>query len=123
MQTVSHRKSSSDSSFGFVAAVKSATVSIASTGAGTRPWRYTARSSLHTRTDTSSRGSFSAQRISEDSICFERISQTDPAVMERLLQRRRILEELINTEESYIGDIRFLMNVRSIHSRPYLYNC
>jgi hypothetical protein len=27
------------------------------------------------------------------------------------LQRRRILEELISTEENYIGDVRFLMNV------------
>ncbi|KAL2017916.1 hypothetical protein VTK56DRAFT_1572 [Thermocarpiscus australiensis] len=35
----------------------------------------------------------------------------DPAVMERSLQRRRILEELISTEEGYIGDVRFLMNV------------
>ncbi|TGJ80056.1 hypothetical protein E0Z10_g8712 [Xylaria hypoxylon] len=30
--------------------------------------------------------------------------------------RRRILEELITTEESYIGDIRFLMNVCSVYS-------
>jgi hypothetical protein len=35
----------------------------------------------------------------------------DPATIERSLQRRRILEELISTEESYIGDVRFLMNV------------
>jgi hypothetical protein len=35
----------------------------------------------------------------------------DQAVTERSLQRRRILEELIETEESYIGDVRFLMNV------------
>ncbi|KAI8632332.1 Dbl homology domain-containing protein [Xylariaceae sp. FL1651] len=106
-----HRKSSSSSSFGFVAAVKSATVSLASASMRTRPRRHTARSSLHTRTDHSSRGSYSAQRISEDSACFERTPQTDPAVTERLLHRRRILEELISTEESYIGDIRFLMNV------------
>ncbi|KAI3328870.1 Dbl homology domain-containing protein [Xylariaceae sp. AK1471] len=107
----SHRKSSSGSSFGFVAAVKSATVSLASVSVRTRQRRHAAGSSVHTRTDHSSRGSFSAQRFSEDSTCFERISYTDPAVTERLLQRRRILEELINTEESYIGDIRFLMNV------------
>ncbi|KAI0102915.1 Dbl homology domain-containing protein [Nemania sp. FL0031] len=106
-----HRKSSSGSSFGFVAAVKSATVSIASASVRTRQRRHGARSSVHTRTDHSSAGSFSAQRMSEDSMCFERSSYTDPAVTERLLQRRRILEELITTEESYIGDIRFLMNV------------
>jgi hypothetical protein len=38
----------------------------------------------------------------------------DQAVGERSLQRRRILEELIETEESYIGDVRFLMNVRAV---------
>ncbi|KAI0974261.1 hypothetical protein F4678DRAFT_458226 [Xylaria arbuscula] len=107
-----HRKSSSgSSSFGFVAAVKSATVSLASASVRTRPQRHTARSSVHTRTDHSSRGSISAQRMSEDSTYVERSSHMDPAVTERLLQRRRILEELITTEESYIGDIRFLMNV------------
>ena len=41
----------------------------------------------------------------------------DPAIMERSLQRRRILEELISTEESYIGDVRFLMNVRQADAR------
>lgn len=111
-----HRKSSSGSSFGFVAAVKSATVSLASASVRTRQRRHTARSSVHTRTDRSSRGSISAQRMSEDSMYFERTSQADPAVTERLLQRRRILEELITTEESYIGDIRFLMNVRSVYT-------
>ncbi|KAK7744163.1 hypothetical protein SLS53_003684 [Cytospora paraplurivora] len=35
----------------------------------------------------------------------------DKATVERSLQRRRILEELISTEEGYIGDVRFLMNV------------
>ncbi|KAI1827974.1 Dbl homology domain-containing protein [Xylaria intraflava] len=106
-----HRKSSSGSSFGFVTAVKSATISLASASVRTRQRKHAARSSIHTKTDHSSRGSFSAHRISEDSTCVERNPHTDPAVTERLLQRRRILEELIATEESYIGDIRFLMNV------------
>ncbi|ROT40036.1 Dbl homology domain-containing protein [Sodiomyces alkalinus F11] len=35
----------------------------------------------------------------------------DRAAIQRALQRRRILEELISTEEGYIGDVRFLMNV------------
>ncbi|KAI0911815.1 hypothetical protein F4823DRAFT_584306 [Ustulina deusta] len=112
MRTNGHRKSSSgSSSFGFVAAVKSATVSLASASIRTRQRRHAARSSVLSRTDHSSRGSISAQRMSEDSTNFERSSHVDPAVTERLLQRRRILEELITTEESYIGDIRFLMNV------------
>ncbi|KAH9909409.1 hypothetical protein F4778DRAFT_229966 [Xylariomycetidae sp. FL2044] len=106
---VGHRKSSSSSSFGFVAAVKSASVSLASASVVTRKRRRTARSSLHTRTDHSSRGSTSAPRFSEESACLEHTMRTDPGVMDRLLQRRRILEELISTEESYIGDIKFLM--------------
>ncbi|RYP74643.1 hypothetical protein DL771_002909 [Monosporascus sp. 5C6A] len=56
--------------------------------------------------------SVSAPRYSEDSTCFEgSFFVLDPAVTERQLQRRRILEELISTEESYIGDVKFLMNV------------
>ncbi|KAI1082770.1 Dbl homology domain-containing protein [Whalleya microplaca] len=105
-----HRKSSSGSSYGFVAAVRSASVSLASNSVITRPRRHTARSS-HGRADRSSRGSASCPRFSEDSASFESTYIADPGVTERLLQRRRILEELINTEESYIGDIKFLMNV------------
>ncbi|KAI1415937.1 Dbl homology domain-containing protein [Hypoxylon sp. FL1857] len=106
-----HRKSSSGSSYGFVAAVRSASVSLASTSVVTRPRRHTGRSSLQGRTDLSSRGSTTSQRWSEDSTCLERTVSNDPGVTERLLQRRRILEEIINTEESYIGDVKFLMNV------------
>jgi hypothetical protein len=64
----------------------------------------------HSRTDRSSRASVSGTRRSEDSFCLDRQVSADPAVIGRALQRRRILEELINTEESYIGDVRFLMN-------------
>ncbi|KAI2468086.1 Dbl homology domain-containing protein [Annulohypoxylon bovei var. microspora] len=106
-----HRKSSSGSSFGFVAAVRSASVSLASASVITRSRRHTGRSSLQGRTDLSSIGSTSGQRYSEDSTSFERTVSNDPGVIERLLQRRRILEEMINTEESYIGDVKFLMNV------------
>ncbi|KAI0846817.1 Dbl homology domain-containing protein [Daldinia vernicosa] len=111
LSTDGHRKSFSGSSFGFVTAVRSASVSLASTSVITRPRRYTARSSAHSRADLSSRGSTSGPRFSEDSTCLERTVSNDPGVTERLLQRRRILEEIINTEESYIGDVKFLMNV------------
>ncbi|OAQ96614.1 hypothetical protein LLEC1_03706 [Akanthomyces lecanii] len=89
-----HRDSSSGSSFGFVTGVKSATVSISST----RMARSTGRS---IRTPLG--------RSSEEST--GRITPTDRFSIERALRRRRILEELIQTEESYIGDIRLLMNV------------
>ena len=106
-----HRRSSSGSSFGFVAAVKSASVSIASASAMTRPRRNTGRSQGQARTERSSRASFTAARQSEDSGYGERPLLPNPEATDRSLQRRRILEELINTEEGYIRDVRFLMNV------------
>ncbi|KAM3483745.1 hypothetical protein MY8738_002795 [Beauveria namnaoensis] len=89
-----HRDSSSGSSFGFVAGVKSATVSISST----RIARSTGRS---IRTPLG--------RSSEEST--GRVTPADRFSVERALRRRRILEELIQTEESYVRDIRLLMNV------------
>lgn len=105
-----HRNSSSGSSFGFVTAVRSASVSLASVSVVTRSRRNT-RSHCLSRTDRSSRASISGPRISEDSANVDRPMLTDAATVERSLQRRRILEELISTEEGYIGDIRFLINV------------
>lgn len=108
-----HRQSSSTSSFGFVTAVKSASISLTSASTIlTRSRRNTVRSSRgQSRTERSSRASLSGARLSEDSYCPERQVMVDPAAIGRSLQRRRVLEELISTEESYIGDVRFLMNV------------
>lgn len=107
-----HRQSSSGSSFGFVEAVKTASVSLASTSVFARSRRNSMRSSrAPTHTDRSSRASMSSHRCSEDSCGLDKPQYLDKAVVERSLQRRRILEELISTEEGYIGDVRFLMNV------------
>ncbi|KAK7408157.1 hypothetical protein QQX98_009686 [Neonectria punicea] len=108
---VGHRKSSSGSSFGFVGAVQSASVSLASVSAMARSRRNTTRSHCPSRTDRSSRASLSGPRLSEDSMTRERPMAIDRDAIQRSLQRRQILEELISTEESYIGDVRFLMNV------------
>ena len=113
-----HRESSSESSFAFVSAVKSVGSSFAGASLLTRSRRNTLRSSR--KTDRSSRASISVARASEDSIGLERSNATDFAVSERAIQRRRILEELITTEESYIGDVRFLMNVGLRRAYPYL---
>lgn len=111
-QSGHHRQSSSGSSFGFVEAVKTASVSLASVSVFARSRRNSMRSSrAHTHTDRSSRGSGSSHRCSEDSCGLDRPQVLDRAAVERSLQRRRILEELISTEEGYIGDVRFLMNV------------
>lgn len=107
-----HRKSSSGSSFGFVETVKTASASLASGSILTRSRRNSIRSSRsRTHTDLSSRASMSSNRCSEDSTGLDKPLVLDKATVERSLQRRRILEELISTEEGYIGDVRFLMNV------------
>lgn len=107
-----HRQSSSGSSFGFVEAVKTASISLASASVFARSRRNSMRSSIaHTHTDRSSRASISSHRCSEDSCGLDKPQILDKAAVERSLQRRRILEEMIRTEEGYIGDVRFLMNV------------
>lgn len=106
------RMSSSGSSMGFVEAVKTASVSLASGSIFARSRRNSMRSSrTRTQTDRSSRASTSSNRCSEDSVGLDKPRFLDKAAVERSLQRRRILEELISTEEGYIGDVRFLMNV------------
>ncbi|PFH62541.1 hypothetical protein XA68_13123 [Ophiocordyceps unilateralis] len=108
---MSRMSSSSDSSFRFVAAVRSASVSLASASIVTRSRRNTALSRCMSRTERSSRASASVPRASEESAILDKTDVVDLAATERSMQRRRILEELISTEEGYIGDVRFLMNV------------
>lgn len=105
-----HAQSSSGSSFAFVSAVKSASLGLGSITTRTRSRPGTMHS--RTRTDRSSRLSVAAPRFSEDSTYNGGfIVTTDKAALSRSIQRRSILEELIATEENYIGDVRFLINV------------
>ncbi|KAF5722137.1 hypothetical protein FMUND_3157 [Fusarium mundagurra] len=106
---LSRRLSSSGSSLGFIEAVQSASISIASASAISRSHQHHRLSHCRSRTERSSRASLSAPRFSEDSTPFEKAS-IDVAAVQRSLRRRQIIEELINTEESYIGDIRFLIH-------------
>lgn len=107
-----HKKSSSGSSFGFVTAVKTASISLASLSVAPRS-RRTNLSSRQQRTDLSSRAS-NRGRMSEDSSYISRGLVIDQAVTSRSLQRRRILEEFITTEESYLADVKFLMTVSKL---------
>lgn len=106
-----HKKSSSGSSLGFVTVMKSASISLASFSMAPRS-RKTGVSSRHQRTNHSSRGFNAGLRFSEESASVARDDVIDKAVHYRSLQRRQVLEEIIGTEENYIADIRFLMNVR-----------
>lgn len=110
--SVNRESSSSGSSFRFVSAVRSASVSLASVSIVARSRRNNALSQCVSRTDRSSVASASGPRVSEDSAMLDKMDVIDAAATERALQRRHVLEELISTEESYIGDVRFLMNVR-----------
>ncbi|KAK6587176.1 hypothetical protein PZA11_000466 [Diplocarpon coronariae] len=89
--------------------VKSASISLASFSVAPRSKR-TGVSSRHQRTDRSSKAS-NVGRLSEDSTYISGGAVVDQAVMNRLLQRRRVLEEIITTEESYLADVKFLINV------------
>ncbi|KAF4334632.1 hypothetical protein FBEOM_11520 [Fusarium beomiforme] len=81
----------------------------ASASAISRSRRHDRRSRCRSRTERSSRASLSAPRVSEDSVPFEK-ARVDVAALQRSLRRRQILEELISTEEGYIGDVRFLVH-------------
>ncbi|CEJ81667.1 hypothetical protein VHEMI01785 [[Torrubiella] hemipterigena] len=101
-------QSSSGSSFNLLTTVRSAAVSTLSIGAAINP---------NTGVKPSRDASLSDENITmghpERSASKESLSQRPQhtASRERSFQRRRILEELINTEEGYLGDLRFLMNV------------
>lgn len=108
-----HKKSSSASSLGFVTAVKSASISLASFSVAPRSRRTTLQSSNGIRaTERGSNPANASGRQSEDSSYnFAKGSVVDEGVIDRSLQRRRVIEEIISTEESYVADVRFLMNV------------
>lgn len=100
---------SSGSSLGFITAIQSASTSLITASAVGHSRRRHGRS----RAERSSRASLSTPRVSKDVGPLER-AEEDLTATQRAFERRQILEELISTEESYIGDIRFLMNVSSM---------
>ncbi|KAL2885913.1 RhoGEF domain-containing protein [Ceratocystis lukuohia] len=111
----------------FVGAVKTASISMASTCRSLSRSRSRSQSQSHSRqldkshyispTDRGSRASHVGTRLStsEDDQPFPAPNSTslplNPAALARASQRRRLVEELIKTEEGYISDVRFLMNV------------
>lgn len=106
------QESSVRSSSGFVAAVRSATVSLASISTIARSRsRNTTSSRGLSKNDRGSKAESRATRLSEESAFVEKTTRIDGAAIERSMQRRRILSEIIVTEEGYISDIRFLSNV------------
>ncbi|EKG18351.1 hypothetical protein MPH_04352 [Macrophomina phaseolina MS6] len=104
-----HKKSASlTSSLAFVTAVKSASITLASTSIAPLNRFGTKRS----RTSHAHRGSaVSDARLVVDSAYSAITPVMDERAWERAKQRRRILEEIIASEEGYIGDLKVLINV------------
>ena len=100
-----HKKTSSWSSSGLVTAVKSATVGLAAPQSPKGK-----RLSLLRNSQRSSGTSQATIRGSTDSQGSPRIM--DDAAWERARQRRRAIEELVDSEESYVADLKVLDNVR-----------
>lgn len=108
--TTKHKKSSSWSSSGFVTAVQSATASLVPLSIAPQS-RKTRRSGLLRSGHRSSKISDGVNRASIDSSQGSQI--IDEAAWGRAIQRRRTLEELVSSEESYIADLKVLINVSS----------
>lgn len=108
-----HHRESSDSSMAYVTGVRSASVSVATSLSLHNHARQNAAPSLQDlRSGSGGQSSLQRSRRSEDSNSSDRQEQAlDSGILERALQRRRIIDELITTEEAYIRDLRFLTNV------------
>ena len=104
-----HKKSSSFASSGFVTAVKSASISLATLSVAPHS-RKARRSTLIRSSHRSSRLSQSLYRPSMDASSSS-VRIIDEAARERAIKRRRILEELLSTEEGYVADLKVLVNV------------
>lgn len=116
--SVSRRNSSSISSFAYVSAARDASISGAGTSLAPSSRRHQARSSKRlSKTDRSSRASYSARQSEDDQL---RTTQAELETLERSKHRRRIIEELMETEEGYIGDVKFLMKVGDDQKRVYI---
>lgn len=109
-----HIRSSSASSFRYVSAIRSASTSFA----GSRT--NTALSQCLSQADFEVESAKVPSRSSDDNKMVSSLQQMDGGSVDRALQRQKILHELINTERSYLGDIRFLLNVSTMLPKRHL---
>lgn len=103
LQSRHHRSTSLSSSMSFVSKVKSAGVTVANSMV---PSRLVGRAHHLLISERSARSSMD----SNPSTGFESDSQSQS----RSLQRRRILEEILGSEQSYVSNLKFLANVSLI---------
>lgn len=103
-----HQKASSWSSSGIRNAIKSATVRLQSKI--DRPYSPILSRSHILRSNRGSRITNTASRVSMDG---DQVTARveEKAARDRAVKRRRILEELISSEESYVADLKVLLHV------------
>lgn len=112
LERSAHRKSESyTSSAGFITAIKSASVTLATASVGQLRKR-SSRSWPHQRGSGNSE-----MRASFDSHAPSLTPVIDEATWLRSVQRRKILEEIVSTEEGYLSDMKVFVNVSSLDER------
>ena len=98
---------SMSSSLGFVRAMKSASITLASVSIAPRSHRgWPSKLRVENRSS-----GISDARVSMESNAGSLGPIIDEGAWLRSVQRRKVLEELIASEESYIGDMKVLVNV------------
>lgn len=107
-----HRKTGSRSSAGLVDAVKAVTMARPTS---TPVSRRSRRSNLFSRSNRSSKVSEDQARLSFDQSRTS-TNPVDDAARERMVQRQKTLEELVESEASYVGDLKVLIHVREPES-------
>ncbi|KAI9892962.1 MAG: hypothetical protein M1814_000846 [Vezdaea aestivalis] len=105
-----HEKSSSLNSMAFVTTMKTASMSLASLSLPA-PSKVPGRSSRLRSGTRSSRPSGTEARSSMDSRATGPVPLLNGGVWDRAVKRRNILDELVTSEESYIADLKVLVNV------------
>lgn len=105
------------SSMGFVTTVKTTSVTVASTSIAPMSER-----AAHKTTRFGNRSSNTDARRSIDSNRGGLGPVLDESAWLRSLQRRKVVEELIASEESYIADLKVLINVRTVSAALALIN-
>lgn len=114
-----HQKASSWSSSGIRIAIKSATVKLQSATHGPHSPIFS-RARLP-KSNRGSRVSNAASRLStEGDLVAARL--LDHAARDRAVKRRRILEELISSEESYVADLKVLLHVCCPHVTTWIWS-
>lgn len=103
-----HQKASSWSSSGLRSAIKSATVRLQS--ATNRPHSPIFSRARLMKSNRGSRVSNAASRVSIDA---DQVAAraAEHAARDRAVQRRRVVEELVSSEESYVADLKVLLHV------------